>query len=74
MDSVESIFYEEVAADFVEGAVGKYRWVENWSKLKKSGIAISRIETWLRRFNIHADPNKVAQTIDDMMLLGNVWV
>ena len=57
---------EDLALLFVEEEVGRFDWRNNWQKIRAAGVALQRIEAWLKAIKSGHDPDKIIEFIDRM--------
>jgi late competence protein required for DNA uptake (superfamily II DNA/RNA helicase) len=62
-----SVFYHELAADFIEQQVGRQRWRENLAAMVQQNNLRPALTKWMQTMNIQAKPELVLVAISDML-------
>jgi hypothetical protein len=62
-----SVFYQELAADFIEQQVGRQRWKENLAAMVQQNNLRPALTRWMQTMNIQAKPELVLAAISDML-------
>jgi len=69
-----SLYYHELAADFIEQQVGRYRWRDNIRAMIQKDALMPLLSKWLHTMRIKSDPKKVIAGIRDLLdRKGNWW-
>jgi hypothetical protein len=69
-----SLYYQELASDFVEQVVGRQRWRENLRAMAGEKTLRPALDRWLQTMNIRAKPELVLQGLSDFLKRGShVW-
>ena len=71
---VSSVYYQELASDFIEQMVGRQRWRENLAAMAREKTLRPNLDRWLQTMNIQAKPELVLQAISDLLKrTTHVW-
>jgi len=65
-----SVYYQELAADFIEQEVGRQRWKQNLAAMAAHKTLRPALDRWLRVMNIQAKPELVLHAISEMLQRG----
>ena len=62
----KSLDTEELAAEYIEGEVGRHDWSHNWPQHKsKHGNSLrEKVQAWLNLYEIDHDPDALIAAID----------
>jgi hypothetical protein len=64
---------EDMALDFIEGAIGRYTFPKSWEKLKPE-VKKAMAEGWLRGVgNVVVQPLEIVEFVDKIAHDGYVW-
>lgn len=55
---------EDMAANFVEQALGRHDWLNNWKRLKEKKEEEQRIRAWIGQYQIETDPQSIISVLD----------
>ncbi|MHC4332494.1 MAG: hypothetical protein ACYSUV_01940 [Planctomycetota bacterium] len=58
----------DLAAEYIEGEVGRHDWQHNWPQHKNNnGKALrEKVLAWLRHYEVDHDPDAIIKYLDDM--------
>lgn len=71
---VSTVYYQELASDFIEQIVGRQRWRENLRAMVGEKTLRPNLERWLQTMNIRAKPEFVLRAISDLLKrTTHVW-
>ena len=62
-----SVFYQDLAADFIEQQVGGQRWKENLAAMIQQKNLRPALTRWMQTMNIQAKSELVLVAISDML-------
>ena len=68
---ISSVFYQELAADFIEQQVGRQRWKENLAAMIQQKKLRPLLIRWMQTMNIQAKPELVLVAISDMLKISS---
>jgi len=59
----------DLAAEYIEGEVGRFDWQHNWPKHKEnSGSDLgTKVADWLRHYEVDHDPAAIVNYLDDLL-------
>lgn len=62
----KSLDTEDLAAEYIEGEVGRHDWTHNWTQHKsKHGKDLrAKVMAWLKLYEIDHDPDAIISAID----------
>lgn len=66
LDSTEDV--SDIAADFVENEIGRLDWMNNWRLIKSRENPVLKVQAYLDKLGLLADPQAVVNEIDRMMV------
>lgn len=60
----------DLAADYVEGEIGRHDWMHNWQQHKgRAGNELrERVAAWLRHYEVDHDPDSIVKYIEDELM------
>jgi hypothetical protein len=62
-----SVYYNELAADFIEQQVGAGRWRENLAVMVREKRLTPAVERWLQTMCINAKPELILKAISELL-------